>query len=209
MQFLALLAALPLLVQAMPMEYNGTVFARSKTVTDKDFLLSCPGAAGSPNVQRADRCTMINIKNNPDKLIYKNMGSPQQNCAGGTTPTSVTLGGSTSVSETTTVDMNFGISFEGISIGGGTSTSNTKTSETSKSVTYTVPPGRQAIYTAGYNFHSQTGNIQVNYGDRVNGHYIWFTGATVTKLIPDGAPPRFQVHETKCGTNAFDVNNKS
>ncbi|KAG6905473.1 hypothetical protein DXG01_002490 [Tephrocybe rancida] len=195
----ALLVIVPLLVQALPTEYEA-VYSRgnAKNLSDKDFLLSCPGAAGSPNVQRADRCTLVNIKNNPDKIIFQNLGSPQLNCAGGTTPTSVTLGGSTSVSTTTTVNVNMGISFAGISIGGGMSTSDTKSTSTSKSITYTVPPGRQAILTAGIKFKSQTGNVQVNYGDRVNDHYIWFTGATITKLIPSGEAPQYQIHETKC-----------
>ncbi|KAG6853917.1 hypothetical protein C0991_012407 [Blastosporella zonata] len=141
----------------------------------------------------------VNIKNNPDKTIFKNLGSPQLNCAGGTTPTSVTLGGSTSVTTTTTVDASVGISFEGLSIGGGVSTSNSNTKETTKSITYTVPPGRQAILTAGFKYHSQTGNVQINYGDRVNGHYIWFTNAKITRLTPVGGPPEYQIHESKCG----------
>ncbi|KAG6811612.1 hypothetical protein H0H92_006627 [Tricholoma furcatifolium] len=200
MKYLALLVTFPLLIVALPTDYD-TLRPRgnAKTITDKDFLLSCPGAAGSPNVQRADRCTLVNIKNNPDKTIFKNVGSPQLNCAGGTTATTVSLGGSTSVATTTSVDANFGISFEGISIGGGMSTSTTSTTDQSKTIQYQVPPGRQAVLMAGYRFHSQTGNVQVNYGDRVNGHYIWFTGTTITKLIPAGTPPEFQIHESKCG----------
>ncbi|KAG6853051.1 hypothetical protein C0991_007195, partial [Blastosporella zonata] len=212
MHIFALLAALPIFVQALPTEYTRGVSPRAEyegvfprggkttkaPLTDKDFFQSCPGGGGSPNVQGADRCTLINIKNNPDQTIFKNLGSPQLNCAGGTTPTSVSLGGSTSVSTTTTSDMNFGISFEGISIGGGMSTSNTQTTENSKTITYTVPPGRQAILTAGFKYHSQTGNVQVNYGDQINGHYIWFTGAKITKLIPSGGAPEYQIHESKC-----------
>jgi len=212
MKFAIILVAFPLLARALPTEYefNASLSARAdKAISDQDFLLSCPGAKGSPNVQRADKCTLTNIVNNPDKIIFKNLGSPQLNCAGGTTATSVTLGGSTSVSETTSVDVNMGISFEGISIGGGISSSTTKTSENTKSITYEVPPGRQAVLTAGFKFNSQTGNVQVNYGDRVNGHYIWFTGAKVTKLIPVNQPPQYQVHESKCGTDAFNVDQRS
>ncbi|KAF8073845.1 hypothetical protein FPV67DRAFT_1666595 [Lyophyllum atratum] len=215
--FAILLAALPLLVQALPTSQDVEYFARDNdrlfrrgAPGDKDLLLSCPGAAGSPNVQRADRCTLINIVNNPDQVIFKNVGNPQLNCAGGTGPTTVTLGGSSTVSTETSVNANLGVSFEGISIGGGISTSESHSQETSKSIQYEVPPGRQAVYTAGYTFHSQTGNIQVNYGDRVADHYIWFTGATVTQKTPNkGALPRYQVHETKCGTDPNDLNNKS
>ncbi|KAG6913703.1 hypothetical protein DXG01_004803, partial [Tephrocybe rancida] len=210
MQVLALLAILPLFVQALPTEYDA-LYARgnAKDLSDKDFLLSCPGAAGSPNVQRADRCTLVNIVNNPDNVVFRNIGSPELNCAGGTTPTTVTIGGVTSVSTTTSVDVNMGISFEGISIGGGMSSSTTQSTEISNSTTYTVPPGKQAIYTVGIKSHSQTGNIQVNYGDRVNGHYIWFTGAKVTQLIPSDEEPRYEVHETKCDLVRLAWNDKS
>ncbi|KAG5719262.1 hypothetical protein E4T56_gene13379 [Termitomyces sp. T112] len=211
MHFVALLTLLPTLVQAFPAHYRNHLVSRdNKKITDKDFLLSCPGNAGSPNVKRADRCTLINIKHNPDKVIFQNVGNAQLNCAGGTTPTTVTLGGSTSVSTTTSVDTNIGITFgSGFSIGGGISSSTTKESQTTKQIQYDVPPGRQAILTAGYNFHSQTGNVQVNYGSRVNGHYIWYTGVAITQLVPDGQPPRYEVHESKCGTNPLDLNNKS
>ncbi|KAG6840557.1 hypothetical protein C0991_005831 [Blastosporella zonata] len=178
MRIFALLISLPIFVQALPTEYERAVFPRAlrgkakapakNTVTDKDFFLSCPGAAGARRIV----CQSSSILNFLQDRQMSNERTDVPCCAGGTTPTSVTLGGSTSVSTTTSVNMNFGISFEGISIGGGMSTSNTKTTETTKSITYTVPPGRQAILTAGFKFHSQTGNVQVNYGNRVNGHFI-------------------------------------
>jgi len=211
--FAVLITSLPLFVQALPASYiakNDTHLFRRGQVTDKDFLLSCPGAAGSPNVERADKCTLDNIRNNPDQIIWKNIGNPQLNCAGGTGPTTVTLGGTTSVSKTTSVNANFGISFEGITIGGGVDSSETHTQETTKTISYQVPPGRQAVYTTAYTFHSQTGNVKVNYGNRINGHYIWFTGTTVTKTTPDNnIPPRYEVHESKCGTDPNDLNNHS
>ncbi|KAF8073844.1 hypothetical protein FPV67DRAFT_770622 [Lyophyllum atratum] len=215
--FAVLLAALPLLVQALPTSQGGEHFARNDgrlfrrgAPSDKDLLLSCPGAAGSPNVQRADRCTLINIVNNPDEIVFKNVGNPQLNCAGGTGPTTVTLGGSSTVTTETSVNANLGASFEGINVGGGISTSESHAEQTSNLTKYDVPPGRQAVYTAGYTFHSQTGNIEVNYGDRVGGHYKWFTGVTVTKKTPNNdAVPQYQVHETKCGTDPNDLNNKS
>ncbi|RDB25712.1 hypothetical protein Hypma_006376 [Hypsizygus marmoreus] len=205
------LAVLPFVAQALPASHHGdNLLFRRDSPGDPDLLLSCPGAAGSSKVQRADRCTLINIVNNPDQIIFKNIGNPQLNCAGGTGPTTVTIGGSTSVSSSTTVNAEFGVSFEGISVGGGIATTETTTQETSKSIEYEVPPGRQAVYTAGFTFHSQTGNIQVNYGDRVFDHYIWYTGTTVTQLTPDNnALPRFQVHESKCGTDPNDLNNNS
>ncbi|KAG6863802.1 hypothetical protein C0991_003112, partial [Blastosporella zonata] len=155
MHIFALLAALPIFVQALPTEYTRGVSPRTEydgvfprggkttkaPLTDKDFFQSCPGGGA---------------------------------------------------------DMNVGISFEDITIGGGISTSDTQTTVNSKTIAYTVPPGRQAILTAGSKYHSQTGNVQVNYGDQINGHYIWFTDAKITKLIPAGGEPAFQIHETKC-----------
>ncbi|KAG5650116.1 hypothetical protein H0H81_000624, partial [Sphagnurus paluster] len=93
-------------------------------------------------------------------------------CGGSTTDTTVTLGGETSFSSSVTVDANFGISFEGLSVGGGVSTTDTTTETTSQSISYAIPPGRQAVYTAGYNHKSQTGKVQLGFGKRVYGHYI-------------------------------------
>ncbi|KAG5651081.1 hypothetical protein H0H81_009969 [Sphagnurus paluster] len=172
-----LLTLLPLLAQAIPTQQSGAndgmmLHRREDPPTDQDLLLSCPGAAGSPNIRRADQCTLINIVDNPDEIVWKNLGNAQQNCGGSTTSTEVTLGGSTSFSSTTTVNANFGFSFEGLSIGGGASTSETKTESSTQSVKYSIPPGSQAVYTAGYNHKSQTGNVQVNFGKRVAEHYI-------------------------------------
>ena len=67
---------------------------------DQTLLSTCPGAAGtyfnitshlqsvkpdlcifnstgSPDVERADRCTYINVVNNPDTRIWSNVGDPQ------------------------------------------------------------------------------------------------------------------------------------
>lgn len=61
---------------------------------------------------------------------------------------------------------------EGISVGGGISSTTSSSQTVSKSISFTVKPGRQAVYVAGTNFHSQTGNVQVNYGSRQFGHFI-------------------------------------
>lgn len=82
------------------------------------------------------------------------------------------VGGSTEVSETTTVDANIGIEVGGLSIGGGVSDSSTTSSTLSKMVSITIPPQRQAVFVAGQNFNSQNGRVQVNFGDRQFGHFI-------------------------------------
>lgn len=211
--------ALALFAQATYAEHNSSfgsetndtaIFRREDTPSTEDLLLSCPGAAGSPNIRRADTCVLFEPVNNPDVIIFKNMGNAQLNCGGSTTDTTVTLGGETSFSSSVTVDANFGISFEGLSVGGGVSTTDTTTETTSQSISYAIPPGRQAVYTAGYNHKSQTGKVQLGFGKRVYGHYIWYTGTTVTKLTPDNSvPARYQVHATACGTDPYDINNNS
>ena len=76
------------------------------------------------------------------------------------------------MSQTTTVNAEFGISLEGISVGGGASSSETTSTTMSKSIEFSIPPGRQAVYVAGVAHKSETGNVQVNYGSRQKGHFI-------------------------------------
>lgn len=84
----------------------------------------------------------------------------------------MTLGGQQTITETTTVDANIGVSLEGVTIGGGASSSDSTANTVSKTISYTVPPGRQAVFVAGTAQQSQTGNVQVNYADRQFGHFI-------------------------------------
>lgn len=82
------------------------------------------------------------------------------------------LGGEQAVEQTTSINANAGFSIEGIKIGGGAESASTESMTLSKSITYTIPAGRQAVYVAGTALRSETGNIQVNYGSRQHGHYI-------------------------------------
>ena len=93
-------------------------------------------------------------------------------CDGGTNPVTVTIGGSTTVSTTNTIDADAGIDIAGITIGGGFSKTKTTTTTMSNSTTFSVPPGRQVVQVVGVNHHSQTGRVQVNFGDHVDGHFI-------------------------------------
>ena len=97
---------------------------------------------------------------------------PLNSCGGATGPVTVQLGGQQTVSQSTTLNANIGVDIEGISIGGGASTTDETSTTVTKSITYTIPPGRQAVYVAGTNQLSETGNVQVNYGDRQYGHFI-------------------------------------
>ena len=93
-------------------------------------------------------------------------------CGGATEDITVTLGGQTTVTQTTTVNADFGVSLEGISIGGGVSDSESTSATESKSIQFSIPPGRQAVYVAGVAHTSETGNVQVNYGSKQKGHFI-------------------------------------
>ncbi|KAI0824310.1 hypothetical protein BC628DRAFT_1410957 [Trametes gibbosa] len=188
---------------------NGTLLAREDAPTDQDLLASCPGGPGSSNIARADRCTLHNIVNNPPTRVFTILGDPQLNCGGLTTDLTLTVGGETTVSSTTTVSADVGFEVEGLSIGGGVEESTEKSQTISKEISITIQPGRQAVFVAGQNFNSQTGNVQVNYGSPQFQHFIWFTGATVTQLSPIADDVVFDVHESACGTDPRDLNNSS
>ncbi|KAI0755495.1 hypothetical protein C8Q74DRAFT_309634 [Fomes fomentarius] len=188
-------------------EASGRLVRREDKLSNQDLLASCPGAPGSSNVRRADRCTLINIVNNRDRRIWTVLGDPQLNCGGATDDITVTLGGEQTVSETTTINANFGIDFDGISIGGGVSETTETSTTMSKSIEFSIPPGRQAVYVAGVLHKSETGRVQVNYGSKQRGHYIWFTGTTVTKLTPISDDVQFDVFETNCGRDPRDLSN--
>ncbi|KAK6969242.1 hypothetical protein R3P38DRAFT_3023846 [Favolaschia claudopus] len=183
--------------------------------SDTDLLLSCPGAAGSPNIKRADKCTLVNIVNNPDTTLQYNVGNVQGKW---NKSVMLTIGGQTTTSTTTTASANVGINFEGINIGGGLSSGDTKSSTQSNSTMITIAPGRQSVMTMGVLAHSQSGNVQVNFGSRVDDHFIFMCpfsgspGAVITQTVPTDQIT-FDVHETAAdhsiGTNALDLNNHS
>ncbi|KAI0643528.1 hypothetical protein C8Q79DRAFT_928639 [Trametes meyenii] len=184
-----------------PLDANGRLVIREDAPTDQDLLNSCPGGPGSSNVENADRCTLINIKENPNTRTFVVLGDPQLNCGGATDNVTVQLGGSQTVTQTTSVNADLGIDIEGIKIGGGASTSDSTANTVSKTITFAIPPGKQAVFVAGTAQKSETGNVQVNYGDRQFGHFIWFTGATITRLTPIADDVVFDVHESDCGTD--------
>ncbi|KAI0668041.1 hypothetical protein C8Q78DRAFT_268572 [Trametes maxima] len=189
-----------------PLNANGALVVRDTNPSDADLLSSCPGGPGSSDLKRADRCTLINIVNNPNARTFEVLGDPQLNCGGATDPITVELGGSTEVSQTTSVSVDVGFEAEGLSIGGGASEEDSKSTTVSKTISYSIPPGRQAVYVAGTAQKSETGNVQVNYGSRQFGHFIWFTGATVTRLTPISSDVVFDVHESDCGTDPRNIN---
>ncbi|KAI0668052.1 hypothetical protein C8Q78DRAFT_269200 [Trametes maxima] len=184
-----------------PLDANGRLVIREDAPSDQDLLNSCPGGPGSSNVEKADRCTLINIKENPNTRTFVVLGDPQLNCGGATDNVTVQLGGSQTVTQTTSVNADLGIDIEGIKIGGGASTSDSTANTVSKTITFAIPPGKQAVFVAGTAQKSETGNVQVNYGDRQFGHFIWFTGATITRLTPIADDVVFDVHESDCGTD--------
>jgi hypothetical protein len=84
----------------------------------------------------------------------------------------LTIGGETTVSTSTTANVDVGVDLEGFSIGGGLSTESGSSTTQSKSTMVSIPPGRQSVMTMSVLSHSQSGNVQVNFGDRVDDHFI-------------------------------------
>jgi hypothetical protein len=84
----------------------------------------------------------------------------------------LTIGGETTVGTTTTASVDVGVDLEGFNIGGGLSTESSSSTTQSKSIMVSIPPGRQSVMTMSILSHSQSGNVQVNFGDRVDGHFI-------------------------------------
>ncbi|KAI0632433.1 hypothetical protein C8Q77DRAFT_1125696 [Trametes polyzona] len=179
--------------------------ARDQGFNDQDLFDSCPGGPGSAHLERADRCTLHKPLTNPNVRKFVVVGNPQLNCGGGTDPVTVTLGGETSISETTTINVDIGIEIEALKIGGGISNSETQTTTVSKTVSFDIPPRRQAVFVAGQNFNSLNGQVQVNYPDRQFGHFEWYTNTNITRLIPIGGDVQFDVHESDCGTDPTDL----
>lgn len=127
-------------------------------------------------------------------------------CNGGTEDVSVTLGGSTSASETVenSITAGFSLEGEGLGINAGTTFthSSTTTSETSHSVTYQVPAGRQAVFVAGYAMESVTANVEMTYSTRQAGHFDWFVlNATLLRPIADNIV--YNVYESACGEHVL------
>lgn len=76
------------------------------------------------------------------------------------------------MTHSTTVSADVGFDIDGLNIGGGVESTNENSVTVSMSTEYTVPPGRQVVRTAGVAQTSQTGNVQINYGSRQDGHFI-------------------------------------
>ncbi|KAI0827658.1 hypothetical protein BC628DRAFT_1409594 [Trametes gibbosa] len=170
--------------------------------TDADLLASCPGGPGTKKLERADRCTLEDPVTIPNVRKFTVIGNPQLNCDGGSEAISVQLGGQTTITQTTTVSADVGFEVDELKIGGGVETSSSKSSTFSRQVTYSIPPKRQAVYVAGQNYQAQSAHVQVNYGDRQFGHFIWFTNENVTHLTAILGDIEFDVHESACGSSS-------
>jgi hypothetical protein len=92
-------------------------------------------------------------------------------CGGGTEEIEWAIGGSTTVTQTTTIGAEAGIDIEGVSIGLSASVSDSKAVTASQTVTVKIPPGKTAVQAAGINYHVYSSNVQVNYADKQYGHY--------------------------------------
>ncbi|KAI0643541.1 hypothetical protein C8Q79DRAFT_928648 [Trametes meyenii] len=198
---LSLLSSALALSTRYPIDANGSLVVRDAAPSDADLLKSCPGGPGADGLKRADKCTLINVVQNANTRDFVVLGDPQLNCGGASDEITVALGGETTISETTTVNAELGFNTGGLNIGGGASQQSGKSQTVSKTITYSIPPGRQAVYVAGTAQRSETGNVQVNYGSKQAGHFVWFTGSTITRLTPIPDDIVFDVHESDCGTD--------
>ncbi|KAI0824331.1 hypothetical protein BC628DRAFT_1322666 [Trametes gibbosa] len=198
------LISLSILSSALAIPYLH--FHREDIVTDQQLLDACPGGRGSDTFERADRCKLREpLTVNPDVRKWAVVGDPQLNCGGGSDPVTVELGGEHTVSQTLSVNANFGVDIEGISIGGGVDSSSTESTTESKTVSYMIRPKRQAVFVAGTNHQSRTSQVQVNFPDRQHGHFEWYTNTLVTQLTPIADDVAFDVYESDCGTDPRDL----
>ncbi|KAF8595855.1 hypothetical protein BDV93DRAFT_548603 [Ceratobasidium sp. AG-I] len=201
--------ALPICVTAVFLAQAvsaGLLTFRQGGPSDDDLLLSCPGAPGSPNIERADRCVLKDPVRQPDIRYWVVLGAAQGNCGGGTDPIEWTVGGSKTITRTVNVGLTSGINVDGISIGGSVQISDSIAVTVSESVKVTIPPGRQAVHAAGINHQVFSSNVKINYPDRVFGHYEWYTSAIATVAYPMGDNIIYDPHFSDCGTDPYNLN---
>ncbi|KAI0829870.1 hypothetical protein BC628DRAFT_1078127 [Trametes gibbosa] len=189
--------------------HHTSLQGRDDSISTTNLLASC-GDRGAldPSIPFADSCTLINIQNNPDSRLIAVLGDPQFNCGGGSDGITVQLGGPSTLSLSSSFTESTNVNLGGLGIGGGLADSLPLFVTIQQTMSYTLEPGRQAVLLAAVLHHSETGNVQANYGTRVFGHFVWITGGTLTRLIPT-TDAMFFIHETACGTDATDFGNNS
>ncbi|KAI3607336.1 ribosomalproteinS8 [Moniliophthora roreri] len=177
--------SLLLAVFALVAAASATRFDKRKNVDRPDpaNLDHCPGN----KLGEADQCTFESQSQGADTRLEHIVGSPVDNCKGGTTDLKTTVGGSASVAQT----FRFGVS-EGFSASGGEelpigvsfsnsdSWSNTETKTFTQNIDVTIRPGQKAAVIAKVLHKTFLGRVRLNYGDPTGEpgandyHFIWF-----------------------------------
>ncbi|KAJ7182503.1 hypothetical protein C8R43DRAFT_6341 [Mycena crocata] len=156
---------------------------------DPANLDHCPGHKTGD----ADRCTYESQSPQPDTTIPHIVGDPIGNCQGGTTNTTSTVGGSTTIQQTWKYGVSAGFSADGgeeLPIGASFESSDSWSKSDAKTFTQTqtitIPPGKQAAVIAQVKQKVFLGQIRLNYGDpsgdpgKNDYHYIWYAGGVAS-----------------------------
>ncbi|EEB90074.1 hypothetical protein MPER_11769 [Moniliophthora perniciosa FA553] len=109
----------------------------------------CPG--NDPG--DADKCTFEMQEKGEDKRVEHIVGSPVDNCKGGTTDLKTTIGGDTSVSQTWKYGVSVGFSADGgeelpvgVSFESSDTWSNTEAKTFRQNIDITIQPGKKASF---------------------------------------------------------------
>ncbi|EEB90364.1 hypothetical protein MPER_11438 [Moniliophthora perniciosa FA553] len=127
----------------------------------------CPGHS----INDADACTFESQSQGEDVRLDHIVGSPVDNCKGGTTDLKTTIGGDTSVAQTWKY---------GVSVGFSADSEAEKAKTFRQNIDITIQPGKKAALVAKVLHHTSLGRIRVNYGDptgeagKNDYHYIWY-----------------------------------
>ncbi|KAJ7475005.1 hypothetical protein FB451DRAFT_1247261 [Mycena latifolia] len=187
----------------------GTIAAEKRKNVDRADpanLDHCPGHKTGD----ADKCTFESQSPQPDTTIPHIVGDPIGNCQGGTTNTTSTVGGSTSVSQTWKYGVSVGFSADGgeeLPIGASFESSDSWSKTDAKTFTQmqtiTIPPGKQAVVIAQVKHKVFLGRIRLNYGDpsgdpgKNDYHYVWYD---------DGVASVQPTDDVQYGQKFFDCN---
>ncbi|KAK7040900.1 hypothetical protein VNI00_009496 [Paramarasmius palmivorus] len=154
-------------------------------------------ASAAPSTLEARKNGMLlamqmpaHLKCNPRKQTFKFphiVGSPVDNCKGGTTDLKTTIGGDTSVSQTWKYGVSEGFSADGgeelpigVSFENSDTWSNTEAKTFRQNIDITIQPGKKAALIAKVTHKRFLGRIRLNYGDpsgepgKNDYHYIWY-----------------------------------
>ncbi|KAI3618014.1 hypothetical protein WG66_005839 [Moniliophthora roreri] len=143
----------------------------------------CPGHS----INDADACTFESQSQGEDVRLDHIVGSPVDNCKGGTTDLKTTIGGDTSVAQTWKYGVSVGFSADGgeelpvgVSFENSDTWSNTEAKTFRQNIDITIQPGKKAALVAKVLHHTFLGRIRINYGDptgeagKNDYHYIWY-----------------------------------